>query len=75
MSLLSEFAGSELNSILVNHYPSGKSCLAWHSDDESELGPLPTIVSLSVDAERDFIMLEKKTQKRSIESHYHLAPF
>ena len=44
------------NSCLLNRYRSGRDSVAWHSDDEPELGPTPTIASLSLGAARDFQM-------------------
>jgi len=46
--------GHTFNSVLLNHYPSGQSSMGWHSDDEPELGPEPTIASLSFGATRKF---------------------
>jgi len=42
------------NSVLLNLYPHGQSSMGWHSDDEPELGPEPTIASVSFGAERRF---------------------
>lgn len=42
------------NSVLVNCYRDGKDSVAWHSDDEPELGRNPTVVSLSLGGEREF---------------------
>lgn len=42
------------NSVLANRYASGRDGMGWHSDDEPELGPTPTIASLSFGAVRRF---------------------
>jgi alkylated DNA repair dioxygenase AlkB len=42
------------NSVLANLYRDGHDSIAWHSDDEPELGPEPTIASLSFGASRVF---------------------
>lgn len=42
------------NSVLLNFYPHGQSGMGWHSDDEPELGPEPTIASVSFGAARRF---------------------
>ncbi|MBB6609437.1 alpha-ketoglutarate-dependent dioxygenase AlkB [Pontibacter sp. Tf4] len=42
------------NSVLLNLYPHGQSGMGWHSDDEPELGPQPTIASVSFGAPRRF---------------------
>ncbi|CAL5871633.1 uncharacterized protein PFLUO_LOCUS5886 [Penicillium psychrofluorescens] len=47
------------NICLVNYYASGEDSIAFHSDDERFLGSNPTIASLSLGAERDFLMKHK----------------
>ena len=42
------------NSVLMNYYRDGNDSVAWHSDDERELGPDPHIASLSFGATRRF---------------------
>jgi len=42
------------NSVLLNHYRDGRDSMGWHADDEPELGPAPTIASLSLGATRRF---------------------
>ncbi|MGH1486719.1 MAG: alpha-ketoglutarate-dependent dioxygenase AlkB family protein [Cellvibrionaceae bacterium] len=42
------------NSVLVNCYRNGQDSVAWHSDDEPELGRNPTVISLSLGGEREF---------------------
>lgn len=42
------------NSVLANMYRDGAHSVAWHSDDEPELGGEPTIASLSLGASRRF---------------------
>jgi alkylated DNA repair dioxygenase AlkB len=42
------------NSVLLNYYRDGNDSVAWHSDDERELGPDPQIASLSLGAPRKF---------------------
>lgn len=49
------------NSVLLNLYRSGADCVAWHSDDEAELGPDPTIGSVSFGESRSF-QLKHKTR-------------
>jgi alkylated DNA repair dioxygenase AlkB len=57
------------NSVLLNHYRNGCDSVAWHSDNEAELGPDPLIASLSLGAERRFELRHRdgKTQKINIE--------
>ena len=49
----------DFNSVLVNYYRDGKDSMGWHSDDEKELGPDPTIVSISLGSERDLVFRNK----------------
>jgi alkylated DNA repair dioxygenase AlkB len=44
------------NAVLVNLYRDGSDSVDWHSDDETLLGETPTIASLSLGAERDFLL-------------------
>jgi alkylated DNA repair dioxygenase AlkB len=44
----------EFNSVLLNYYRDGNDSVAWHSDDEHELGPDPQIASLSLGIPRRF---------------------
>ena len=47
------------NFCLVNYYASGEDSIAFHSDDERFLGVEPSIASLSLGGERDFLMKHK----------------
>lgn len=47
-------AGTHFNSVLLNLYRDGRDGVAWHADDEPELGPEPTIGSVSLGATRRF---------------------
>ena len=47
-------AGFDPNFVLLNLYRNGADSIGWHSDDESDLGLTPSIVSLSLGAARDF---------------------
>jgi alkylated DNA repair dioxygenase AlkB len=51
---LETFLAARFNSVLANHYRSGGDSVAWHSDDEKELGTKPLIASLSFGANRRF---------------------
>ena len=51
--------GCAFNSVLANLYRDGKDSVAWHSDDEPELGPEPIIASISLGAERRFALRHK----------------
>ena len=49
----------DFNSVLVNYYRDRKDSMGWHSDDEKELGPNPTIASISFGSERDLVFRNK----------------
>ena len=48
------------NSVLLNLYRDGADSMGWHSDDEPELGPRPTIASISLGATRRFRMRHRR---------------
>lgn len=48
--------GATFNGVLLNYYRDGDDTVGWHADDEPELGPTPTIASVSLGATRDFCM-------------------
>lgn len=48
------------NSVLLNLYRDGNDSVAWHSDDEPELGENPVIGSVSLGAARKFAFKHKK---------------
>lgn len=52
------------NSALVNWYRNGDDSVAWHSDDEPELGDQPIIASISLGHDRLFVFREKADKKR-----------
>ena len=53
-------AAISFNSVLINYYRDGQDRVAWHSDDEKELGQNPVIGSVSFGAERIFKLRHKK---------------
>lgn len=52
--------GTAFNSALLNYYRDHRDSMGLHSDDEAELGPLPTIASLSLGAERTLILKHRR---------------
>ncbi len=54
---------AQLNSALANLYRNGNDSVAWHADDERELGSKPQIASLSLGESRRF-MLKHATKKQ-----------
>lgn len=57
-------AGTRFNSVLANLYRDGRDGVAWHSDDEPELGPEPVIASASFGATRAFQLRAKADPSR-----------
>lgn len=51
----------EFNSVLVNYYRNGEDHVAWHADNEIELGRRPIIASVSFGARRFFAYRHKIT--------------
>lgn len=51
---------SRFNSVLLNYYRDNNDSMGMHSDDEKELGPNPTIASVSLGAERPFVFKSKR---------------
>lgn len=58
-----KLTGITFNSVLLNQYRDGSDTVGWHSDDEPELGPNPTIVSVSLGAKRRFDLRHKATKE------------
>lgn len=56
---LEKETGASFNSVLCNLYRTGQDSVAWHADDERELGPEPTIASVSLGATRKFSLKRK----------------
>lgn len=46
--------GTRFNSVLANLYRDGRDSVAWHADDETELGREPIIASVTLGATRTF---------------------
>ena len=57
--VVESFAKESFNSVLLNQYRNGQDSMGFHSDDERELGPTPTIASLSLGNERTFVFKHK----------------
>ncbi|TQV81319.1 alpha-ketoglutarate-dependent dioxygenase AlkB [Exilibacterium tricleocarpae] len=57
---LEDTLGQRFNSVLANLYRDGRDSVAWHSDDEAELGRNPLIASVSLGGERRFVLKHKK---------------
>ena len=55
---------AQFNSVLCNLYRDGQDSVAWHSDDEPELGVEPVIASLSFGETRSFQMRRKDNHQQ-----------
>lgn len=64
---LTQLTGQSFNSVLCNFYRTGQDSVAWHADDEKELGPQPTIASISLGGARKFSMKRKDGQGSRID--------
>ncbi len=63
VSRIEQHTGTRFNAVLLNLYRHGSDSMGWHSDDEPELGADPVIASLSLGAERTFMLRRKKRNK------------
>jgi alkylated DNA repair dioxygenase AlkB len=63
---IAERVGVVFNTALANYYRDGRDSVAWHSDDEPELGSHPLISSLSLGATRRFIVRDKQDHHNKI---------
>jgi alkylated DNA repair dioxygenase AlkB len=61
--IVEEYTETKFNSCLLNLYHNGNEAMGWHSDDEKSLGKNNTIASLSLGAEREFLLKHKQTKR------------
>lgn len=61
---LAEATGVRFNSCLANLYRDGSDSMGAHADNEPELGPEPTIASVSLGARRRFVMTNVESGER-----------
>src|SRR5690606_29510051 len=54
----------DFNSCLLNLYQSGEEGMSWHSDAEAELGKEPAIASVSLGAQRKFVLKHKASARK-----------
>lgn len=62
------------NGVLLNLYRDGRDSMGWHSDDEADLGRDPTLASLSVGAERRFLLRRKQRDTRARRETLEILP-
>lgn len=55
---------ANFNACLFNFYPTGDDGMGYHADDEKELGDEPIIASLSLGAERKFVLKHRVTKDK-----------
>ncbi len=58
-------ADMPFNHVLVNRYRSGDDSMGLHADDESELGPDPTVAIVSLGATRRLVIKPRRKQDRA----------
>lgn len=58
------FTNIHFNSVLANLYRDGQDSVAWHSDDEPELGSTPIIAALSFGDTRNFQLKHKRLNEK-----------
>jgi alkylated DNA repair dioxygenase AlkB len=61
--LVQRLTSAKFNSCLLNFYRDRSQGMAWHSDDEKELGQNPVIASLSLGAPRELRFKHKLTRQ------------
>jgi len=61
---IAPLARVSFNSVLLNYYRDGNDSVAWHSDNETELGKQPLIASVSFGQVRRFDIRHKKDHDR-----------
>jgi alkylated DNA repair dioxygenase AlkB len=60
--------GQRFDHVLVNRYRDGSDSMGWHADAEPELGPNPTIASISLGAPRRFVLRHAREKGRAYEA-------
>lgn len=64
-TIAEELSTSRFNCVLCNLYRDGNDSVAWHADDEPELGRNPTIASYSFGASRRFLIKPKQGKQKA----------
>jgi len=59
-----QIADVTFNTVLLNYYRDGNDSVAWHSDDEYELGIKPVIASVSLGQTRRFDVRHKTDHQK-----------
>ena len=69
--LTEALAGVSFNTVLLNLYRNGSDGVAWHADDEADLGPDPVIGSISLGASRRFQLRRRDDNQIRTETALH----
>lgn len=64
---IESIAPGGFNGVLLNLYRDGQDGMAWHSDDEPELGEYPLIASVSLGATRRFQFRNKENKTNRLQ--------
>ena len=62
-SAIEQAVAHKFNGVLANQYRSGQDSMGWHSDDEAELGVNPVVASLSLGAQRRFVLRHRRRKE------------
>lgn len=65
--IIEEKTGIQFTSVLLNLYRDGKDSMGWHRDNEKELGPEPTIASVSFGQTRKFQFRDYKEKNALVD--------
>lgn len=57
----------QFNAVLLNLYRDGQDSMGWHRDDEPELGSNPVIASISLGAQRRFLMRTRDRERYELQ--------
>ena len=62
-----DISGFHFNGVLLNYYRDGNDSVAWHSDNEAQLGDQPGIASFSLGETRKFVIKKAKKPDSCLE--------
>ncbi|RDD36485.1 DNA oxidative demethylase ALKBH2 [Trichoplax sp. H2] len=65
---ISTATGRHFNFVLINRYKDGNDHISEHRDNEKELQPRSSIVSLSLGQTRDFVLRHKSVRNRKLQA-------
>lgn len=75
MEAMSSKYNCNFNGLLINWYRNGEDFISEHSDNEKDLKPLTPILTVSLGAERDFVLRDKISKVRTITRLQHNSVF